>query len=237
MNSRVKIILPYLIFFLAIPSVLFLGVTVFSDREYAFIALSIAILACVPFFVSFEKNKNSGKLLIIIAVMIAISSIGRFVFAAIPHFKPVTALVVITAIHLGPRVGFVTGAMTAIVSNMYFGQGPWTPFQMFSWGIVGLIAGLIAPLIRERKTIPMILLSIYGVISGVLYSLLMDTWVTIWWDGTFNLTRYIANITTAVPVTITYMISNVVFLLVFTFPIGGILERIKYKYGIGKIEK
>lgn len=132
---------------------------------------------------SFEKSESSGKLLIIIAVMIAMSSVGRFIFAAVPHFKPVTAIVVITAIYFGPRAGFVTGALTAVISNFYFGQGPWTPFQMFSWGVIGLIAGLIAPLIRERKPLPMILLSAYG----VLYSLLMDTWTTLWWDGTFNL--------------------------------------------------
>jgi energy-coupling factor transport system substrate-specific component len=237
MNDKAKTALQYLILLMAIPAVMLLGVTVFKDRGYAFIALAVAVLACIPFFMSFEKSQRNGKLLIIIAVMIAMSSAGRFIFAALPHFKPVTALVVITAITFGPQAGFVTGALTAVISNFYFGQGPWTPFQMFAWGTVGLIAGWLAPLLCGRGPMAKILLLVYGVLAGVFYSLLMDTWTTLWWDGTFNFTRYAGYIITAVPVTITYAVSNVIFLLAFTSPIGSVLDRMQYKYGIGEKNK
>ena len=237
MRGKIHAILPYFICLLAIPVVVVLGATLFNDRQYAFIALAVAILACLPFFFSFEQNEGSGKLLIIIAVMIAMSATGRFIFAAVPHFKPVTALVVITAIYFGAQAGFVTGATTALISNFYFGQGPWTPFQMFAWGMVGLIAGLLGPLLRKRNLLSLTLLVLYGVLAGVVYSLLMDTWVTLWWDGQFNLTRYLANVVSAIPVTVTYAVSNVVFLLVFTFPIGNVLQRIQVKYGIGEKKK
>ena len=107
-------------------------------------------------------------------------------------------------------------------------RGPWTPFQMFSWGIVGLIAGVFAPQLKKS----LVFRIIYSAVSGVLYSLLMDIYTTLWYDGTFNLTRYIAAVTSAVPVTLTYVVSNVAFIIVLAKPIGSVLERIKTKYGM-----
>ena len=158
--------------------------------------------------------------------MVAISVIGRFIFAPIPGFKPVTATVVITAMYFGGEAGFMTGALSAVISNFYFGQGPWTPFQMFSWGIVGFIAGVAADPLKRSK----IALVIYAVVSGVLYSLLMDVWTVLWADGYFNISRYIAAVISAVQFTVVYAVSNVVFLLIFEKPIGKVLERVKKKY-------
>ncbi|MDR3344810.1 MAG: ECF transporter S component [Oscillospiraceae bacterium] len=230
MNNKIKKLLRYSILLLAIPAVILPGVTVFKDRQYAFISLAVVLLACVPFFLSFERRKGNGKLLILIAVMAALSSLGRFVFAAVPGFKPVTALVVITAIYFGAEAGFMTGALSALVSNFYFGQGPWTPFQMFSWGLLGLIAGLLAGKLRGSRT----LLLLYGVLAGAAYSLMMDTWSTLWMDGTFSLARYAAYVAASLPWMAIYAASNVVFLLIFGKAIGQILERLKYKYGIGE---
>ena len=120
----------------------------------------------------------------------------------------------------------MTGAMTAVISNFTFGQGPWTPFQMFVWGLVGLLAGLLAePLKRNR-----VALLAYGAVSGAVFSLLMDVWTVLWWDGTFHLARYAAVTISALGFTLTYAVSNVVFLLLLSKPIGRILERIKLKY-------
>ena len=122
----------------------------------------------------------------------------------------------------------MTGALSAVISNFYFGQGPWTPFQMLSWGLLGFIAGLIAdPLKRSR-----VVLAIYAVISGVLYSLLMDIWSTLWADGYFNVSRYLAFVVSSAQFTLIYAVSNLVFLLLLARPIGKILGRIKTKYGI-----
>ena len=224
--------LKYLVFLALIPAVILLGVFAFNERAYAFIAAAVAILACLPFFISFEKSAQSGKLLVIIACMVALCSLTRFVFAALPHFKPITALVIITALYFGPQAGFMTGALSALISNFYFGQGPWTPFQMFAWGFIGLIAGLLAPLMKRRDVKSVVFLCVFGAFSGAIYSLLLDTWTTLWWDGGFNLSRFIASIAIAAPVTITYAVSNVIFLLIFAYPMGKIFERIKMKYGI-----
>lgn len=224
----VKKVIKYLCVFLVAPLIVLCGVFFLGDRKYAFVSLALSVVACIPFFVSFEKGKNDARRIVIIAVMTALSVAGRFVFAPIPFFKPVTAIVIITAIYLGAEAGFITGAFSAVVSNFYFGQGPWTPFQMFAWGLIGFLAGLLAKRLLESK----VLLIIFGALSGVVFSFIMDVWTTLWADGTFNIARFIASITTAAPFTVVYMVSNVIFLLLLTKPIGRKLQRLKTKYGI-----
>lgn len=223
-----KKVIKYLCVFLVAPLIVLWGVFFLGDRKYAFVSLALSVVACIPFFVSFEKGKNDARRIVIIAVMTALSVAGRFVFAPIPFFKPVTAIVIITAIYLGAEAGFITGAFSAVVSNFYFGQGPWTPFQMFAWGLIGFLAGLLAKRLLESK----VLLIIFGALSGVVFSFIMDVWTTLWADGTFNIARFIASITTAAPFTVVYMVSNVIFLLLLTKPIGRKLQRLKTKYGI-----
>lgn len=225
-NRKAKRWISYLILCAGIPAVILAGTLLFQDKQYAWVSLCVALFACVPFFLAFEKGKSGTKRLILIAVMVGIAVVGRILFTPIPGFKPVTAMIVITAMHFGAQAGFMTGAMTAVISNFTFGQGPWTPFQMFVWGLVGLLAGLLAePLKRNR-----VALLTYGAVSGAVFSLLMDVWTVLWWDGTFQLTRYAAVTISALGFTLTYAVSNVVFLLLLSKPIGRILERIKLKY-------
>lgn len=188
-----------------------------------------AVICCVPFFLSFERRAPSAGELVLAAVMTAFSAGGRFVFAPIPYFKPVTAIVVLSGMYLGPQTGFMVGALSAVVSNIYFGQGPWTPFQMFCWGMLGLSAGLMNRKKILEKAVPLVL---YGLFAGVAYSVFMDIWTVLSMDGTFTLGRWGAAMISALPVTAVYCASNVVFLLVLRKPVGKRLERIKKKYGV-----
>lgn len=217
------------IVFVLIPAALFAGVTIFNDRNYMLVSAFVALLSCLPFFIAFETNENTGRELVVIAVMCAISVVGRLIFAPIPGFKPVTAVVIITGAVLGAEAGFITGSMTALCSNIFFGQGPWTPFQMFSWGIIGFISGLIF-FKRQKKNLVLIIIA--GMLFGVLFSLLMDIWTTVSVSGEFIVNEYIACIIAAIPVTIEYAVSNAVFLAVLFNPFNKKLERIKTKYGV-----
>ena len=224
-----KTVLKYVITIILIPATIILGVVLFSDRSYAIISIAVAFFACIPFFLCFERNKYSTRRIVLLAVMTALSVAGRFIFAPLPFFKPVTAIVVIAGMYFGSEFGFLTGALSAVVSNFYFGQGPWTPFQMFSWGIIGFVAGIISnPLIKNK-----LVLILYGAFSGIAYSLLMDVWTTMWSDGTFNLVRFYGAIISALPITLEYyVISNIVFLLIFAPLFGKKIERLKLKYEI-----
>lgn len=224
----IKSVIKYSIWLILSPLLVISGVFLFHDKQYAWISLCIVITAGIPFILTFEKSDTNTKQMLLIAIMTSISVIGRILFAPIPGFKPVSAMVIITAMYMGKEAGFMTGALSAVISNFYFGQGPWTPFQMFVWGLIGLLAGMIEKSLKKNRWI----LYGYGVFAGIIYSLLMDIWTVLWWDGTFNLRRYLAAIVSAGGYTAVYAVSNVIFLLLAAKPIGEKLERIRCKYGL-----
>lgn len=223
-----KKILKYLVTILLIPLTIFLGVFMFGANSYSAIMIIVAVLSCVPFFLSFEQRTETTRKIVLLAVMTALSVAGRFIFAPIPFFKPVTAVVVISAMYFGSEFGFLTGALSALISGFYFGQGPWTPLQMFSWGIIGFVAGLLSkPLVRSK-----IILALYAAFAGLAYSLLMDVWTAMWEEGIFSLMRFVTAVGTALPITTIYIISNVIFLLILTPLFGKKFERLRAKYRI-----
>ena len=222
-----KSVLKYIFVLILIPALVIAGALVYPERSYAIVSLAVALLACVPFFISFEKTSSTRRL-VMLAVMTALSVAGRFIFAPIPFFKPVTAMVVIAGMYFGAEFGFLTGALSAVISNFYFGQGAWTPFQMFSWGIIGFIAGILSSQLVRSK----IILIMYGALAGVVYSLIMDIWTVLWIDGMFNPARFSAAVITALPVTLKYVISNIIFLIILAPLFGKKIERLKQKYGI-----
>lgn len=228
MRKKLSFIISLVIIFIFIPLTLYAGITIFADRKYYFISITIIVLASIPFFLSFERRKPEPREILIIAVMSAISVAGRALFIVIPGFKPVAAITAITGFSLGAEAGFLTGAISALISNMFFGQGPWTPFQMFMWGIIGFIAGLLGKTGVMHKKIPLIL---FGIFAGILFSFGMDIWGTMSLYGVFGLEAYIIALTSAIPFTIVYAVSNVVFLLILAKPIREKLERINNKYG------
>ncbi|NBI06574.1 ECF transporter S component [Senegalia massiliensis] len=227
--SKTRLFFSILILFIAIPIIITIGVKLFNDRKYNLISIIIAFLSCLPFFIRFESRKPQTREIMVIVVMASISATSRVIFAPLPGFKPVTAITAITGIAFGPEAGFLTGSISALVSNMFFGQGPWTPFQMISWGLLGFIAGLLTKFNLMKNKIVLI---IYSIFAGVLFSLMMDIWFVVSVDGLFTLERYKIAILAAVPFTIEYVISNIFFLLLLNKPIGEKLERIKIKYGL-----
>ena len=115
---------------------------VFSTEHYYLTGTLVILEAMLPFFFRFEASKPQARRLILIALMAAMAAISRTVFAFVPHFKPITAIIMISGFVLGPQAGFLTGAMAAFASNFAFGQGLWTPWQMFAFGFGGFLAGV-----------------------------------------------------------------------------------------------
>ncbi len=223
-----KRIVKYILVFAVIPLLIVGGVMVFGNSSYSIISMLIAVIGCVPFFLTFEKKENNTRKTVILAVMTALSVAGRFIFAPLPFFKPVTAMVIISAMYFGSEFGFMVGSLSAVISNFYFGQGPWTPFQMFCWGIIGFLAGILSNRLLRSK----IVLVLYGVFSGVVYSLIMDVWTTLWADGMFNISRFIASVSASLPIIGIYIVSNVIFLLILVPLFSKKIIRIKTKYGL-----
>ena len=144
-----------LVICLMIPVVL-LASRYFGNRKYYLCSMVLIILSMVPFFFSFEKRKPEAREIVTLAVMCAIAVASRAAFVMLPHFKPLVGIVIITGMAFGAEAGFLTGAVSAFVSNFLFGQGPWTPWQMFAYGIAGFLAGLLtrAGVLKKDKNVP-----------------------------------------------------------------------------------
>ena len=223
-NKNVRTVLRFVVPFVLIPTVAILGTLVFDEKKHLFISFFVAVLSVLLFLSGFEKKETGTRRMVIVAVMIALCVVGRF----IPFFKPITAITVITAIYLGGESGFLVGSLSALLSNFYFGQGPWTAFQMLAWGLIGLVAGFLSNPLRKSRAA----LLTYGVLSGVVFSLIMDIWTVLWYNDNFDLTLYLAALATALPHTALYSVSNFIFLWFMAKPFGDKMNRIKNKYGI-----
>ena len=223
-NARVRSVLSILIPALLIPATVLAGALLLGERAYMPVSVAVALLSLLLLVAGFEQKAIGTRRTVLVSVIIALCIVGRL----IPVFKPVTALVVLGAVYLGAQAGFYIGALSALLSNFLFGQGPWTPFQMLAWGLIGLFAGLLSkPLQNSRAA-----LLIYGVLAGIAYSAVMDIWSVLWASGGFSPSAYLAAAVAAIPHTVLYALSNLMFLLICAKPIGDKMRRIKIKYGI-----
>lgn len=231
-----------LLILVAIPFVIWFGIYFLNDRSQLFIAMCIIGLAMIPFAMVFEERKPQAREILLIAVMSAIAVAGRMAFFMVPQFKPVTAIVIIAGVGLGAEAGFLTGAMAGFVSNFFFGQGPWTPWQMFSFGIIGFLAGLLfsknkkRQLSRANELFHKMCLCIYGgVATFVIYGLMMDMASIVMSSQGINWELILASILTGIPFNAIHALSTIVFLFFLAVPLERKLDRIKKKYGIMEV--
>ncbi len=224
MKKNVIKILSYLVILAAAAASAFSGLL-----RWDIASAVIAVMCCVPFFLSFERGRPMAKELVMTAAMTAFSAAGRLVFAPIPFFKPVSAVVIMCGVYFGKETGAVVGALSAVISSVWFGAGVWVPFQMLSWGVIGFAAGIAGKKGLSQKPV---LLYAFGAVSGLVFSCVMDVWTVLSADGAFSLERWAALTVSALPVTMVYAVSNVVFLLILRKPLGKRLERLKTKYGV-----
>src|SRR5690242_18404333 len=113
-------------------------------------SLLVLGLALAAGFAWYERSHPSSRVLALVATLAALAILGRIAFAPLPNVKPTTDIVFIAGYALGGAPGFAVGAVAALGSNLFFGQGPWTPWQMGAWGLVGLFGAALAALSRGR---------------------------------------------------------------------------------------
>ena len=211
------------------PALLFL-MTIFHNRNYGLISLIMVLLALIPFFIRYERKKPSAREWIPLVVMAALAAVGRMVFAPLPHFKPISAIIIITAMVFGAEAGFLTGAISALASNLFFGQGPWTPWQMFAWGLIGFLAGWLSKKNGLNKPWKII---VFGLVSGFIYGWIMN----IWSAATMLMSRmsvyaFLTLYITSFPVDLIHGISTALFLVLIEKSWTAKLRRVKIKFGI-----
>ena len=207
------------------------------DRKYYLSGLTVILLTMAAFFLHFESRKPQARELVILAVLCALAVGSRAAFAAVPHFKPMLAIVMLTGIAFGPEAGFLCGAISGFASNFIFGQGPWTPWQMFSYGIAGLLAGLLAMWGVLKKTPKgwkdVIVLAVFGFLAIlVIVGPLLDTSTFFTMTTTYDTAAVLAVYAAGVPVNCIHGAAVALTMLLFGKPLLDRLRRIQIKYGM-----
>ncbi|MCK0470571.1 ECF transporter S component [Halalkalibacter sp. APA_J-10(15)] len=214
---------------LMIVSLLFISVIVFDDKPYLMISMAIMVLTTIPLFARFELKQIQSKEIVFLAVLAAIAAISRVPFAPLPSVQPTSFVIIVSAIVLGPQAGFIIGASAAIVSNIFLGQGPWTPWQMFAWGMIGLVAGLLRNTAVMKNKYGLIG---YGFIVGILFGWFMNLWFIMGFLGELTWPVFLSAYVASFYFDLAHGLSNVFFLFLFSATWIGILQRFKEKYGI-----
>ncbi len=216
---------------LLIPITIYIGNTFLYNQKYLFISLLVLLECMVPFFLVFEGRKPQARELVIIAVLCALTVAGRSAFAFLPQIKPVLALVIISGIAFGGETGFMVGAVGMLVSNIYFGQGAWTPWQMFSAGIIGFLAGVLFRKVFSPKS--RVTLCLFGFIATILiYGGIMNFSSLVLSHALMSFEAVVAYYMQGLPYDIIHAFSTVAFLFFFAEPMLEKLERVKTKYGL-----
>ena len=227
-----RTVLGFLALFVLTPLTMLAGITLFDDRSYYLVSMLIILYTFVPFVLLFERRRPQARELVVLAVLCAVGVIGRGIFFFLPQFKPVAFLVIIAGVCFGGESGFLVGAVTTFVSNMMFGQGPWTPWQMFCFGLIGFLAGVLFRRGRLPRTpIP---LAVYGGVSVmVIYGGLMNPSSLLYMpNASVTWATVLACYASGLPFDAIHAGSTVIFLLLLSKPLVQILERIQVKYGM-----
>ena len=189
-------------------------------------AASSVVLAgvLVAGFAWYERDKPPARVIALVATLAALAVVGRLVFAAIPNVKPTTDIVLFAGYALGAVPGFAVGAVTALVSNVFLSQGPWTPWQMVGWGAVGVAGALLARVLRDREPSRLVLAAVCG-LAGLAFGAWMDLYqLTL--AARQDLDTYLALSASSLPYNVAHAIGNVVFCLL----IGPIFIRALRRY-------
>lgn len=212
----------------AVPAVLFACALLQFDQT-ALLTLVVAVAAVAVFFASFEASRPPLRRIMPTVVLGALAAAGRILFAPVADVKSVSAVCIVAGAVFGRQSGFMVGALAALVSNFFFGQGPWTPWQMYAWGLVGYLAGVLADRGWLDRT-PALLA--FGFSSALLYGLLLNGWNAIGFVHPLTLPAVLVSFGAALPFDLMHGAATVAFLAALYLPWKKKLERIKKKYAL-----
>ena len=217
-----------IVFFVLIPLTLIVGSRL-SGRAFYVTSTLVIVELLIPFFLAFEGRRPQARELVVLAVMCALAVAGR-VAIPIPSFKAIFGIIMIAGIAFGPESGFLVGAISALASNFFYSQGPYTPWQMMAYGAGGMLAGFVFAEGRlPRKPVVM---GIFGFLAVAFFvGPLLDTCSVflvknVSFKGTMMFYVY------GFPVNMRQAVATAIVLLVLGKPLLEKLDRIKTKYGI-----
>lgn len=199
------------------------------SRIFYFVSMVVALGAIAMFYLSFEGRKPREREIVLVCVLCAVTAASRMIFFMLPQFKPMAAVIIICAACYGRETGFLVGSMSAFLSNFFFTQGPFTPFAMLGFGLVGYFAGVFF----YGKKPPLWLLCIFGFIATyVVYGGIMNWSSVLLYTDKITLGYILTVFGLAFYFDLVHSISTVVFLILLNKGFSKRLERVKKRYGM-----
>jgi energy-coupling factor transport system substrate-specific component len=190
----------------------------------SFVILGAVLLAG---FAWYERSRPTSQIVALVAALAALAIAGRIAFAAFPNVKPTTDIVIFAGYALGPAPGFAVGGLTALVSNFWFGQGPWTPWQMAGWGLCGILGAGLA-VVRPRAG--RFTLAAVCALAGIAYGALLNFSLMATYGGDLSLQRFLVLESRAVPFDAAHAISNATLALIAGPAMVRMLVRFRERF-------
>lgn len=192
------------------------------------ITLGVILVLALSYFY-FERSSLGTKEISIIATLSAFAALTRVPFAALPNIKPTTFLVALSGLVFGPFEGFLVGSTAAFISNIFLGQGPWTPWQMMAWGLVGCLSGLIG---KGNRQVSALKFSCICFIYGFLFDWFMNLWHILGFVKPITISSIALTFVTGLTFDIMHACGNFVFCYIFYDKLVKVLYRFKKRLEI-----
>ena len=198
----------------------------------SWIAASSLVLgaALVAGFAWYERTHPTSRVLALVATLAALAALGRIAFAPLPNVKPTTDIVLLSGYVLGGAPGFVVGAVAALASNLFFGQGPWTPWQMVAWGGIGVGGAALARLSARR--LGRMPLALACGAAGLAFGVVMNVHLWVNYSGDHTAAKLAATFATSLPFDVAHAAGNVAFCLVFGPALVRALQRFRTRMDV-----
>jgi len=190
----------------------------------SFLIVGAVILAG---FAWYERSRPPAQVVALVAALAALAIAGRIAFAAFPNVKPTTDIVIFAGYALGGAPGFAVGALAGLVSNFWFGQGPWTPWQMAGWGLCGVLGALLALGVRNAGRLA--LAATCG-FAGILYGALLNFSLMATYGGDLSLRHFLVLEARAIPFEIAHVVGNVALALIAGPAMVRMLTRFRERF-------
>lgn len=203
----------------------------FDNRHYYISALILILLATVPFFISFNKKNLGARELTVMACIAAAAVASRAAFYSLPQVKPMCAVLIIAASAFGGEVGFMLGVLSVFLSNFIFGQGAWTPFQMFGMALTVYLCGKLFYKTKLGKN-KMAVCVIGGLLCFAVYGFIVDLSSVFIMSADYSLKSVLSIFASGISFNIIHGITTAVLLFIGYNPIMEKLERIRTKYAL-----
>ena len=203
----------YFLLFLSLVSSLFvLFSNMLQARKLYVFGIFVCCFLVILNFLVFEKKESSNEKLALICMFTSIAAISRCALYFLPFIKPLTAVVILSAMFLDLSESFLVGALSMLVSNVFLGQGPWTFWQMVSAGFVGVFASFVFNKLNI-KTSKLSVSVVAFVCVFLIYSLIMNVSSYVFMFPDFNINMFLTYLITCLTNDILHLISTIIILI------------------------